>query len=112
MEAVSSVKELQQRLAAGGSCKIKLPPSEKMDAAIREANVSDKLAVGIQLIPRDITKILLAAVCEVGTVAAKAPFEGYALGLKRKPDGLYLYFSKHAPGEGKSPPKPAGDLES
>jgi len=105
MDAVSSVKELQQRFAAGESCKIKLPPSEKMDAAIREAKVSDKLAVGIQLIPRDVAKILLAAVCEVGTIAARAPFEGYALGLKRKPDGLYLYFSKHAPGEREAPPK-------
>ena len=104
MEPVSSVRELQQRLAAGASCKIKLTASDKMQAAIREANVSDKLDVGIQLIPRDVTKVLLAAICEIGTIVAKAPFDGYALGLKRKGDDLYLYFSKHAPGTPKAPP--------
>ena len=103
MEAVSSVKELQQCLTAGGSCKIKLPSSEKMRSAILEAEVVDKLEVGIQLIPRDITRILLAAICEIGTVVARAPFEGYAIGLKRKGDDLFLYFSKHAPREVKAP---------
>ena len=94
METVLSVKELQQRMAAGGSCKIKLPSSERMRGAVAEAGVADKLDIGIQLIPRDITKILLAAVCEIGPIVARAPFDGYALGLRRKGEDLYLYFSK------------------
>lgn len=94
MEAVPSVKELQQRLLEGGSCKIKLRDSDKLRAAIVDAEVFDKLDTGIQLIPRGVTKVLLAAICQIGTVVAKAPFEGYGIGLKRKGDDLFLYFTK------------------
>ena len=104
MEPVASVRELQQKLSAGENCKIKLAASDKLQAAIREANVSDKLDVGIQLIPRDVTKVMLAAICEIGTTVAKAPFDGYALGLKRKGGEYYLYFTRHEPGAAKARP--------
>ncbi len=54
----------------------------------------DKLDIGIQIIPRNVTKILLAAVCKIGTVVARAPFQGYAIGMKRKGYDLFLHFSK------------------
>jgi len=104
MEAVSSVKELQQHLSTGRSCKIGLRNSEKLRKAIVDAGVVDKLDTGIQLIPRDVTRILLAAICQVGTVVAQAPFEGYGIGLKRKGDDLFLYFSKKTSPEPETPP--------
>jgi len=97
VDTVPTVKVLQRYLAASKSCKVKLRSSGRMQAAIIQAGVSDKLDTGIQLIPRDVTKILLAAVCEIGTIVAKATFEGYAIGLKRKGEDLFLYFSKHGP---------------
>ena len=83
---------------------MKLPASEKMRTAIADADVMDKLGTGIQLIPKGVTRILLAAISEVGTIVARAPFEGYGLGLKRKGDDLFLYFSKR-PAEEESPPR-------
>ena len=106
MEAVSTVKELHQRLAEGVPAKIKLPGSGRMKTAIAEADVAEKLGAGIQLIPRGITKIHLAATCEIGTIVAKAPFEGYAIGLKRKGDDLFLYFSQRDPDAAKAHPPP------
>ena len=94
MDAVKSVRALQKSLAEGKNCKIAVSESDRMRKAIADAEVADKLDTGIHLIPKDVTRILLAAICEVGTVVAKAPFDGYALGLKRKGDQLFLYFSK------------------
>lgn len=94
MDAVHSVKELQQSISAGKSCKIAIPTSERIKKAIADAGAIDKLDTGIQLIPHEVTKILLAAICEIGTVVAKAPLEGYGVGLKRKEDELFLYFGK------------------
>lgn len=99
MDPVTSVRELQQCIARGGNCKMPLGESERLRKCIVEAQVVDKLDAGIQLIPRDITRILLAAICEIGTIVAKAHFEGYALGLKRKGDDLFLYFSKKTGGQ-------------
>jgi len=94
MDAVHSVRELQQNISAGKSCKIAIPDSERLRKAIAEAEASDKLDIGIQFIPQEVTKILLAAICEIGVVAAKAPLEGYTVGLKRKDDQLFLHFGK------------------
>ena len=94
MDPVKSVRELQQSLAEGKSCKIAVRESDRLRKAIADAAVADELDTGIHLIPKDLTRILLAVICEIGTVVAKAPFEGYTLGLKRKDDEVFLYFSK------------------
>jgi len=94
MDTIDSVKALQQCLNEGRSCKIALRDSDKLRKSIVDANVVEKLDTGIQLIPNDITKVLMATICQIGTIVAKAPFQGYGLGLKRKENELYLYFSK------------------
>jgi len=94
MDAAKSVRELQQSLAEGKNCKIAVSESERMQKALVDAGVADELDTGIHFIPKDVTRVLLAAICEVGTVVAKAPFNGYGLGLKRTDDQLFLYFSK------------------
>jgi len=94
MDPLKSVRELQQSLAEGKNCKIAVKESDRLRKAIADAAVAGELDTGIHLIPKDVTRILLAVICEIGTVVAKAPFDGYALGLKRKGDELFLYFSK------------------
>jgi len=94
MDAVKSVRELQKSLAEGKSCKIAVSGSERLRKAIADAALAGELDTGIRIIPKDLTRILLALICEIGAVVAKAPFDGYALGLKRKGDELFLYFSK------------------
>ena len=94
MDPVKSVRELQKSLAEGKNCKIAVSASERMQKALADAGVAGELDTGIHLIPKDVTRVLLAAICEVGTVVARAPFDGYGLGLKRKGDQLFLYFSK------------------
>lgn len=94
MDAVNSVRELQHNLAEGKSCKMALSESERLRKAIQDAGVAGELDTGIRIIPKDLTRILLAVICEIGTVVARAPFDGYTLGLRRKGDELFLYFSK------------------
>ena len=95
MDAVPSVRELQRRLEEGVSCKIEIAYSERMRQAVHQANAESKLDVGVQLVPKDSMRVLLAAVCDVGPMVAKAALEGYTIGLRRKGHQLYLYFSKH-----------------
>ena len=63
MEAVSSVRQLQEHLASGGSCKIRLRGSVRLRRAIVDAGVIEKLDVGKsvdlvvpRLVPREVDR--------------------------------------------------------
>lgn len=97
METVGSVEEVREALRTRGRCKIKIPADEYLMRSLAEADLEDIASwKGIALVPRGVTKVLLACIAATGPEIAKAALEGHRLGLKRKKEGWFLYIDTPA----------------
>ena len=93
MRTVGSVQELQEVLDGWGRCKMRIREDDTLRRTLEEAGVAERAGgPGIALLPRGVTNVLLACIAGTGAVVARAALKGYRLGLRRKPEGWFLYF--------------------